>query len=77
MTGAVIAIGIVLIVIGGITASVVSYFTLQRHRADAVAHAEFRKLAEEAVAGQDALRGELAALTERIAAVERLLRSVD
>jgi type II secretory pathway pseudopilin PulG len=77
MTGAVIAIVIVLIVVGGITASVLGWFRLQRHRADAIAMAGYRKLAEQAVTGQDALYGELAALTERLAAVEKLLRSVE
>ncbi|MEU9102541.1 hypothetical protein [Streptomyces sp. NPDC048361] len=77
MTGAVIAIAIVLIVIGGITASVVAYFRLQRHRADAVAMAEYRRLAEEAVANQDVLLGQLAELNDRVKSVESLLRSVD
>jgi hypothetical protein len=77
MTGAVIAIAIVLIVIGGVTASVVSYFTLQRHRADAVAMAGYRKLAEEAVANQESLRAEIGALTARLTEVEQLLRSVE
>ncbi|MFE4861377.1 hypothetical protein [Streptomyces sp. NPDC056670] len=77
MTGAVVAIAIVLIVIGGITASVVAYFRLQRHRADAVAMAEYRRLAENAVASQGALRGQLAELDDRVKSVETLLRSVD
>ncbi|MFD7338117.1 hypothetical protein ACFV98_19225 [Streptomyces violascens] len=77
MTGAVIAIAIVLIVIGGITASVVAYFRLQRHRADAVAMAEYRRLAEEAVANQEVLQGQLGELGDRIKSVESLLRSVD
>ncbi|WP_406506989.1 hypothetical protein [Streptomyces sp. NBC_00212] len=77
MTGAVIAIAIVLIVIGGITASVVAYFRLQRHRADAVAMAEYRRLAEEAVANQEVLQGQLSELHDRIKSVESLLRSVD
>ncbi|MEV3991265.1 hypothetical protein AB0J57_20390 [Streptomyces sp. NPDC049837] len=77
MTGAIIAIAVVLIVVGGITASVVSYFRLQRHRADAVAMASYRKLAEEAVAQQESLRGQLAELGDRVKAVEALLRSVD
>ena len=63
-------------VIGGIAASVVSYFRLQRHRADAVALAGYRKLAEQAVANQEALRAEIGVLTERLTAVEQLLRSV-
>lgn len=76
MTGAIVAIAIVLIVIGGITLSVVAHFRLQQHRADAVAMAGYRKLAEQAVANQDALRADLAGLTDRLAAVETLLRSV-
>ncbi|MFF8292936.1 hypothetical protein ACF068_27445 [Streptomyces sp. NPDC016309] len=77
MTGAVIAIAVVLIVVGGITAGVVAYFRLQRHRADALAMVSYRKLAEEAVAQQEALRGQLAELGDRVKAVETLLRSVD
>ncbi|MEW1719157.1 hypothetical protein [Streptomyces sp. NPDC093109] len=77
MIGAVIAIAIVLIVIGGVTASVVAYFGLQRHRADAVAMASYRKLAEEAVARQESVHGELAVMRDRLTAVESLLRSVD
>ncbi|MFD9813923.1 hypothetical protein [Streptomyces sp. NPDC059080] len=77
MTGAVIAIAVVLIVVGGITGSVIAYFRLQRHRADAVAMASYRKLAEEAVAQQEALRGQLAELDARVKGVESLLRSVD
>lgn len=76
MTGAIIAIGIVLICIGGVTMSVVSYFRLQRHRADAVAMAGYRALAEQAAEREQALQGELAELTSRLAAVEQLLRSV-
>lgn len=77
MTGAIIAIAVVLIIVGGITASVVAYFRLQRHRADAVAMASYRKLAEEAVAQQESLRSQLAELGDRVKAVEALLRSVD
>jgi hypothetical protein len=76
MTGGIIAIGIVLIVIGGISATVVAYFSLQRHRADAVAMAGYRKLAEQAVANQERLQEELATLTARLAAVEQLLKDV-
>jgi CBS domain containing-hemolysin-like protein len=76
MSGGPIAIIIVFIVIGGITASVVAYFSLQRHRADAVAMASYRKLAEQAVANQEQLRDELATLTARLAAVEQLLKDV-
>ncbi|MFF4379856.1 hypothetical protein ACIQI7_05020 [Kitasatospora sp. NPDC092039] len=77
MSGGVIAIVITLIVIGGISVSIVSYFTLQRHRADAAAMAAYRRLAEDTLAGQKLLRGELRALTARLASVEDLLRSVD
>ena len=74
--GAVIAILIVLIAVGGVTIGVVAYFRLQRHRADAVAMASYRKLAEQAVAEQEMLRAQLAELTSRLNAVEELLRSV-
>ncbi|MCC2274649.1 hypothetical protein LKL35_04230 [Streptomyces sp. ET3-23] len=77
MTGAIVAIAIVLIIVGGITAGVVSHFRLQRHRADAVAMASYRKLAEEAVAGQQQLRAELADLKAQVAAVDDLLRSIE
>ncbi|KAF4406793.1 MULTISPECIES: hypothetical protein [Streptomyces] len=77
MNGGIIAILITLTVIGGVSVSTVAYFTLQRHRADAVAMAGYRKLAEEAVANQEALRAELEAVTARLTAVEELLRSVD
>jgi hypothetical protein len=52
MTGALMAISIVFIVIGGIAAITVSYHRLQRHRADAVALAGYRRLAEEAATAQ-------------------------
>jgi hypothetical protein len=77
MTGAVITIVIVLITVGGVTISVMSYHRLQRHRADAVAMASYRKLAEEAVLKQDALAARLGELTARLTAVEELLRSVE
>ena len=77
MTGAVVAIAIVLIVVAGITISVVSHFRLQRHRADAAAIAEYRKLAEHIGTEQAALRTQLAELTDRVGSVETLLRSVD
>ncbi|MET9295067.1 hypothetical protein [Streptomyces sp. NPDC003077] len=77
MNGGLIAIVITLIVVGGISLSTVAYFTLQRHRADAVAMAGYRKLAEEAVANQAALNAELKDLSARLASVEALLRTVD
>ena len=61
----------------GATALIVwNYFRLQRHRADAVAMAAYRKLAEEAVAGQQAVRDEIAKLSEHVTAVEQLMRDV-
>jgi hypothetical protein len=76
VTAIVIPIGI-LAVIGGVIAVVVaSYFRLQSHRADAVAMAHYRKLAEDAVANQQELRDQLAKLTEKVQAVEKLMRDV-
>ena len=67
----------ILFIIGAVIAVVVaSYFRLQSHRADAVAMANYRKLAEEAVANQQELRGQLAKLTEHVNAVEQLMREV-
>ena len=53
-----------------------NYYRLQQHRADAVAMASYRKLAEEAVANQAALRDELRKLSEHVSAVEQLMRDV-
>ena len=69
-TGIIFIVGIVLAV------TVASYFRLQRHRADAVAMSSYRKLAEEAVANQQELRDQLAKLTEKVQAVEQLMRDV-
>jgi heme/copper-type cytochrome/quinol oxidase subunit 2 len=61
----------------GATAIIVwSYFRLQKHRADAVAMASYRKLAEEAVANMGELRSEMAKLSEHVNAVEQLMRDV-
>jgi fatty-acid desaturase len=76
MTGAVIAISIVLIVIGGIATITVSYYRLQRHRADAVALAGYRRLAEEAAAAQTEIRARLTSFDLRLAAIEKLLKDV-
>ena len=76
MMPAFIAVGIVFICVGGITAAVVSYFRLQSHRADAVAMAAYRQLAEQAVANQQQLHAGLDAIDQRLASVERLLRDV-
>jgi hypothetical protein len=53
-----------------------NYYRLQRHRADAVAMASYRKLAEEAVTNMTGLRAELAKLAEHVSAVEQLMRDV-
>ena len=64
-------------VVGAVSAVIVaSYCRLQSHRADAVAMANYRKLAEEAVANQQELRDQLAKLTEKVQAVEQLMREV-
>ena len=76
MTGAITAIAIVAIVIGLPALVAAAYFRLQQHRADAVAMAGYRKLAEEAVANQKELRDQLAALNERVAGVEEMMRAV-
>jgi predicted negative regulator of RcsB-dependent stress response len=74
------AIGILLAIFVPICAAVAlivwNYYRLQRHRADAVAMASYRKLAEEAVANMTELRSELAKLTEHVNAVEQLMRDV-
>jgi hypothetical protein len=59
-----------------VTVIVWNYYRLQRHRADAVAMAEYRKLAEEAVANMTELRAEMTKLTEHVSAVEQLMRDV-
>jgi predicted negative regulator of RcsB-dependent stress response len=73
-------IGILLAIFVPIAAAVAvivwNYYRLQRHRADAVAMASYRKLAEEAVANMAELRAEMVKLTEHVDAVERLMRDV-
>jgi predicted negative regulator of RcsB-dependent stress response len=71
-----IVLGILLIIGATIAIVVWSYFRLQRHRADAVAMASYRQLAEEAVANQTELIAQLAKLTEHVNAVEQLMRDV-
>jgi hypothetical protein len=79
-SGAAAAISItlgILFIVGATTAVVVaSWHRLQAHRADAVAMAAYRKLAEEAVANMQELRTEMAKLTEHVSAVEQLMRDV-
>ena len=73
-------VGIVLAVFVPICAAVAvivwNYYRLQRHRADAVAMASYRKLAEEAVADMAELRAEMAKLAGHVGAVEQLMREV-
>ena len=74
------AIGILLAIFvpicGAVAIILWNWFRLQRHRADAVAMASYRKLAEEAVASMAELRGEMAKLSEHVSAVEQLMRDV-
>jgi predicted negative regulator of RcsB-dependent stress response len=53
-----------------------NYYRLLRHRADAVAMASYRKLAEEAVANMTEMRADMAKLAENVSAVEQLMRDV-
>ncbi|MFF0740098.1 hypothetical protein ACFYVL_06815 [Streptomyces sp. NPDC004111] len=76
MTGAVITIAIILILVGGSTAGVISYFRLQRHRADAVAMAHYRRLAEQSTAQLELLQDRLSLIDGRLKEIENLLRSV-
>ena len=71
-----ITLGILFIVGAVIAVIVASYFRLQSHRADAVAMANYRKLAEDAVANQQELRDQLDKLTAHVSAVEQLMREV-
>jgi predicted negative regulator of RcsB-dependent stress response len=75
-TAIILSVGIIFIVGAVIAVVVWSYFRLQSHRADAVAMAAYRKLAEDAVANQQELRAQLAQLTEHVRAVEQLMREV-
>jgi hypothetical protein len=75
-TAVIISVGIPFVVCAAIAVIVWAYFRLQAHRADAIAMAAYRKLAEEAVANQQELRTQLAQLTEKVHAVEQLMREV-
>lgn len=75
-TAVIISVGIPFVVCAAVAVIVWAYFRLQSHRADAVAMAQYRKLAEEAVANQQELRAQLAQLTEKVQAVEKLMREV-
>ena len=74
--GILIGLGIPFCICAATAIIVWAYFRLQSHRADAVAMAEYRKLAEEAVSNQQELRTELTKLTEHVQAVEQLMRDV-
>lgn len=76
MIGAIITISIVFIVFAAVAAITLSYYRLQRHRADAVALAGYRRLAEEAAAAQTDIRAQLASFDLRLAALEKLLKDV-
>lgn len=75
-TAITITLGIIFIIAASIAVMVWSYFRLQSHRADAVAMAAYRKLAEEAVANQQELRDALQKLSEHVRSVEQLMRDV-
>jgi type VI protein secretion system component VasK len=75
-TAITIGLGIPLAVCAAIAVIVWAYFRLQAHRADAVAMASYRRLAEDAVANQVELRAQLSQLTEHVRAVEQLMREV-
>jgi len=74
------AIGILLAIFVPVCAAVALivalYYRLQRHRADAVAMAAYRKLAEEAVANQQELLEAMQKLIGHVGAVEQLMRDV-
>ncbi|MFI7443651.1 hypothetical protein [Nonomuraea indica] len=74
----VLPIVIILIMAGGIAACVALYFRFERRRAEALAAelAGYRELAERAAQRQEEAHARIADLAERVAAVERLLRSV-
>jgi hypothetical protein len=75
-TAVLISVGIPFVLCASIAVIVWAYFRLQAHRADAVAMAEYRKLAEQAVANQQELRTEIARLTVKVDTVEKLMRDV-
>jgi hypothetical protein len=75
-TAVLIAVGIPLVVLAALAVILRAWFRLQAHRADAVAMASYRKLAEDAVANQEELRTELSKLAGKVEAVEKLMRDV-
>lgn len=75
-TAITIGLGIPVAICAAVAIIVWSYFRLQSHRADAVAMAHYRKLAEEAVASQAEMRSQIAQLAESVRSVEKLMREV-
>ncbi|MEV3984480.1 hypothetical protein [Nonomuraea sp. NPDC049758] len=75
----VIPIVVVLILFGAISACMAFYFRFERHRTDVLAAemARYRELAEQAVQRQGEVQARLGELTEKVAAMERILLSVD
>jgi len=71
-----VVLGIFVPICAAVAVIVWNYYRLQRHRADAVAMASYRKLAEDAVSNMVELRAEIAKLTEHVSAVEQLMRDV-
>ncbi|MEV4247694.1 hypothetical protein AB0J63_30270 [Streptosporangium canum] len=74
----VIPITVMLILAGAVTGCIAFYFRFERHRTEVLAAelAKNRELAERAVQQQEQVQARLAELTGKVAAVERLLRSV-
>ncbi|MFI7108260.1 hypothetical protein ACIBK9_18290 [Nonomuraea sp. NPDC050227] len=75
----VIPIVVVLILFGAITACMAFYFRFERHRTDVLTAemARYRELAEQAVQRQGEVQARMGELTEKVAAMERILLSVD
>ncbi|GGP87500.1 hypothetical protein [Streptosporangium pseudovulgare] len=71
MKEVILPLGIILIITVGVTVGAISCFRL--HRA---AMAEYRDATERTARNQEQLNAQLAELTQRVAAVEQILRSV-
>lgn len=76
LTAVYVVLGIFVPICGAAAVIVWAYFRLQRHRADVVAMAAYRKLAEQAVANMAEMRAEMAKLSGHVAAVKQLMRDV-
>ena len=75
-TAASVVLAIFVPICAAVAVIVWNYYRLQRHRADVVAMASYRKLAEEAVSNMSDLRADMAKLAEHVSAVEQLMRDV-